>query len=159
MQIATKLNRSHLINGKVAYLLPCLGRIERDEQNGTAQTVSVEDSTSCIHASFGQRDPASPHLKSEPYIVAALAKATLGEKNTVDWDAWTNDYARVRDAIEQTYPEQFKHYNKRMHTPEVSTVRTRRAIANGTPKTIRRISSCRRRCRRPDLPIIRIAFV
>ena len=117
VQIATKLNRSHLINGEVAYLLPCLGRIERDVQNGTAQTVSVEDSTSCIHASFGQRDPASPHLKSEPYIVAALAKATLGEKNTVDWDSWTNDYALVRDAIEQTYPEQFKDYNKRMCTP------------------------------------------
>jgi molybdopterin-dependent oxidoreductase alpha subunit len=117
VQIATKLNRSHLINGKVAYLLPCLGRIERDVQDGKSQTVSVEDSTSCIHASFGQREPASEHLLSEPSIVARLAKATLGEKNKIDWDAWTNDYSRVRDAIEKTYPDQFKDFNKRMCTP------------------------------------------
>ena len=117
VQIATKLNRSHLINGKFAYLLPCLGRIEQDMQNGKAQTVSVEDSTSCVHASFGQREPASEHLLSEPRIVAELAKAALGDKNKVDWDAWTNDYSLVRDAIEKTYPEQFKDYNKRLCTP------------------------------------------
>jgi molybdopterin-dependent oxidoreductase alpha subunit len=117
VQIATKLNRSHLINGEVAYLLPCLGRIELDVQDGKPQTVSVEDSTSCIHASFGQRHPAGEHLLSEPRIVAGLAKAALGEKNKVDWDAWTGDYARVRDAIEKTYPEQFKDFNKRMCTP------------------------------------------
>ena len=116
VQIATKLNRSHLVNGETAYLLPCLGRIELDVQNGKPQTVSVEDSTSCIHASFGQRTPASEDLKSEPYIVAQLAKATLTRGN-VPWDAWVNDYALVRDAIEKTYPEQFKDYNHRMYTP------------------------------------------
>ncbi len=117
VQIATKLNRSHLINGKVAYLLPCLGRIERDVQDGKPQTVSVEDSTSCIHASFGQREPTSDHLLSEPRIVAELAKAVLGERSTVDWDAWVADYSRVRDAIEKTYPDQFKDFNQRMTTP------------------------------------------
>jgi molybdopterin-dependent oxidoreductase alpha subunit len=117
VQIATKLNRSHLINGEVAYLLPCLGRIDLDVQAGRPQTVTVEDSTSCIHASLGQHTPASEHLRSEPYIVAELAKATVGDKSRVDWNAWREDYSKVRDAIEKTYPDQFKDFNQRMTTP------------------------------------------
>src|SRR3569833_628209 len=46
VQIATKLNRSHLINGGVAYLLPCLGRSEEDIQLSGPQTVTMEDSLS-----------------------------------------------------------------------------------------------------------------
>ncbi len=117
VQVATKLNRSHLINGETAYLLPCLGRIDLDVQNGKPQTVSVEDSTSCIHASLGQHQPACEYLLSEPRIVARLAQATLGAKSTVDWDAWANDYSLVRDAIEKTYPDQFVDFNNRMRTP------------------------------------------
>lgn len=70
VQIATKLNRSHLVNGKTAYLLPCLGRIERIVENGKTQILSTEDSTSCIHASVGKAPPAGPEIKSEPRIVA-----------------------------------------------------------------------------------------
>jgi molybdopterin-dependent oxidoreductase alpha subunit len=117
VQIATKLNRSHLINGEVAYLLPCLGRIDLDVQNGKPQVVSVEDSTSCIHGSFGKHKPISDALLSEPRIVAEMAKATLASNPKVPWDEWVNDYSKVRDAIEQTYPEQFKDFNKRMFSP------------------------------------------
>ena len=131
VQIATKLNRSHLINGKVAYLLPCLGRIEKDVQNGVAQAVSMEDSTSCIHGSMGEREPASPHLLSEPKIVAEIAKAALGaDARYAPWDGWVADYATCRDAIEETYPDQFARFNQRMwdkggfHRP--NTARDRR---------------------------------
>src|SRR5262249_54213571 len=93
VQVATKLNRSHLINGRTAYLLPCLSRIERDLQASGDQTVSTEDSTSCIHASFGDHDPASDNLRSEPAIVAGIAQATLAANPKVDWAAWTGDYA------------------------------------------------------------------
>jgi molybdopterin-dependent oxidoreductase alpha subunit len=117
VQIATKLNRSHLVNGEVAYLLPCLGRSERDEQASGAQYVSMEDTFSHIHASFGKHPPASDALLSEMAIVAGLAKATLPPNPNVDWDAWTGDYAKVRTQIEKTYPEQFAGYERRMHQP------------------------------------------
>lgn len=117
VQVSTKLNRSHLVHGAVAYILPCLGRIERDLQASGAQAVSMEDSTSCIHGSMGQVDPASPDLLSEPKIVAELAKAALPENPHVDWDAWVADYSRVRDAIEETYPEHFRDYNARLFQP------------------------------------------
>jgi molybdopterin-dependent oxidoreductase alpha subunit len=117
VQIATKLNRSHLINGEIAYLLPCLGRSEEDLQNGVAQAVSMEDSLSCIQGSLGKHKPASEHLLSETAIVAGIAKATLPPNPKVPWDAWTSDYAKIRDSIEETYPEQFRDFNKRLFTP------------------------------------------
>ena len=117
VQIATKLNRTHLVNGEVAYLLPCLGRIERVIENGKPQVLSTEDSTSCIHASVGNAEPASPDLLSETRIVVELAKATLAPNPKVTWDTWANDYATIRDAIEQTYPDQFRDFNRRMWQP------------------------------------------
>jgi molybdopterin-dependent oxidoreductase alpha subunit len=117
VQIATKLNRSHLIPGEVTYLLPCLGRIEIDQQATGPQAVSMEDSTACIHGSRGQRNPIGEHVRSEPFIVAGIAKATLPPNPKLDWDKWVGDYALVRDAIEATYPDQFKDFNKRMFTP------------------------------------------
>ena len=117
VQIATKLNRTHLVNGEVAYLLPCLGRIERVMENGNAQVLSTEDSTSCIHASVGKAEPASSSLLSETRIVIELAKATLAPNPKVPWDTWVDDYATIRDAIEATYPEQFRDYNQRMWQP------------------------------------------
>ncbi len=117
VQIATKLNRTHLLPGEVTYLLPCLGRIEIDEQATGPQAVSMEDSTACIHGSRGQREPIGEHVRSEPFIVAGMAKATLPPNPKVDWDSWVGDYALVRDAIEATYPDQFKDFNKRLFTP------------------------------------------
>jgi len=120
VQIATKLNRNHVIHGEVAFLLPCVGRIEIDRQNGVEQSVSIEDSTGFMHGSKGRAVPASEHLLSEPAIVAGLAKAllpTVPSMANVDWDGWVGNYARIRDAIEETYPEIFFQFNERMWMP------------------------------------------
>ncbi|MBB5693347.1 FdhF/YdeP family oxidoreductase [Muricoccus pecuniae] len=117
VQVATKLNRNHLINGEVAYLLPCLGRLEVDAQAGGEQAVTCEDTMTHIHASRGTVAPASPHLLSEPAIVAGIAKATLPPNPRVTWDEWMGDYGRIRDAIEASYPEIFKDFNRRMDEP------------------------------------------
>lgn len=117
VQIATKLNRSHLVNGKVAYLLPCLGRTELDIQATGEQTVTVEDSLSHVHGSIGRQKPASEQLLSELAIVAGIAKATLTANPKVRWDDWVGDYALVRDLIERTYPDQFKDFNSRLYEP------------------------------------------
>ena len=117
VQIATKLNRSHLVNGVVAYLLPCLGRTEEDIQATGPQTVSMEDTFSCIHGSIGHRKPASERLKSETAIVAGIAKATLPPNPKAKWDEWVGDYARIRELIAETYPDEFHDFNGRMWTP------------------------------------------
>jgi molybdopterin-dependent oxidoreductase alpha subunit len=117
VQIATKLNRNHLFAGAVTYLLPCLGRIETDMQASGPQAVSVEDSSGCIHGSRGKARPASPHLLSEPRIVAEIAKRITPPNPAIDWDYWVADYGRIRDAIEATYPEIFKDFNARLFTP------------------------------------------
>jgi molybdopterin-dependent oxidoreductase alpha subunit len=116
VQIATKLNRSHLIHGKLAYLLPCRGRTELDQQRSGAQSVTTEDSTGYMHASIGRAKPASPDLLSEPAIVAGLAKATLPALRTVRWDEWVADYARIRDEIAAVIPEVFHDFNRRRRT-------------------------------------------
>lgn len=117
VSVATKLNRSHLVHGAVAYILPCLSRIEIDRQAGGEQSVSMEDSTGCMHGSRGVVEPASPDARSEPFIVAGIAKATLAARSTVDWDAWRDDYRSVRAAIAETYPEIFRDFEARMWTP------------------------------------------
>lgn len=117
VQIATKLNRSHLVNGEVAYLLPCLGRTERDRQESGDQVVTVEDSLSHIHGSTGRRSPASEHLLSELAIVAGIAKASLPDNPRVQWDRWVGDYGLVRARIEETYPEDFADFNNRLFVP------------------------------------------
>ncbi len=116
VQIATKLNRSHVVHGEIAYLLPCLGRIEIDQQATGPQAVSIESSIAHFHGSVGKMKPASGELLSEPAIIAGLAKATL-RSDSVPWDEWTNDYAKIRDAIEETYPETFRDFNKRLFKP------------------------------------------
>ncbi|MCM2355692.1 MAG: FdhF/YdeP family oxidoreductase, partial [Arenimonas sp.] len=117
VQVATKLNRSHLVAAGSSWVLPCLGRIERDETVNGVQTVTIEDSTACIHASRGLHPPAGPQLLAEARIVAELAKACLPAGARVPWDAWAGDYAQVREAIEHTYPEIFRDFNQRLHQP------------------------------------------
>ncbi|HKP76340.1 MAG TPA: FdhF/YdeP family oxidoreductase [Longimicrobiaceae bacterium] len=114
--VLTKLNRGALVHGREAMIWPCLGRTERDAQAGGEQFVTVEDSMSVVHASRGHNRPASPHLRSEPAIVAGLAKATLPPSGTLDWDALVADYDRVRDLIEKTIPG-FEDYNRRVREP------------------------------------------
>lgn len=117
VQVATKLNRSHLVHGEVAYLLPCLSRAEEDIQASGPQAVSMEDTFSCIHGSVARRKPASEHLRSEIAIVAGLARATLPLNNKVPWENWVRDYALIREQIAETYQEEFRDFNKRLFTP------------------------------------------
>lgn len=115
VHIATKLNRSHLVHGKAALLLPTLGRTEIDLQNGVPQGVTVEDSMSMVHLSYGQNTPASSELLSETMIVARLAHATLGSEK-IDWLGYAGDYARIRDAIAQVF-DGFHDFNARLAQP------------------------------------------
>ena len=117
VHVATKLNRSHLIPGKVAYLLPCKGRIEIDRQQTGEQTVSMEDSTGVMHASRGVAEPAADTLLSEPAIVAGIAQATLAPNHKVPWERWVGDYALIRDAIAKTWPDVFHDFNERLKAP------------------------------------------
>lgn len=117
VSVTTRLNRSHLIHGAISYILPCLSRIEIDVRAGHPQAVSMEDSTGCMHGSRGVAKPASETMMSEQAIVAGIAQATLGQDSTVDWTAWADNYALVRDAIAETYPSIFHDFNERMWTP------------------------------------------
>ena len=116
VHVSTQLNRSHLIAGRQAIILPCLGRTEEDRQASGLQFVSVENSMGVVHQSRGRARPASDHLLSEPAIVARLAKAVLGERSRVDWDRIVEDYDHVRSAIEQVVPG-FEDYNARVRKP------------------------------------------
>lgn len=117
VHVATKLNRSHIVPSRETYLLPCIGRLEIDRQASGPQAVSMEDSTAAIHGSWGQVEPVSPHLMSEPRIVAGIAKATLPPNPKVGWDWLVADYSRIRDCIETTYPQDFERFNERMWQP------------------------------------------
>ncbi|MFL5255635.1 MAG: molybdopterin-dependent oxidoreductase [Rhodopila sp.] len=86
VQVSTKLNRSHIVHGRKALILPCLGRTEIDVQMTGPQSVTVEDSMSIVHASGGRNKPASKHLRSEPAIIAGMARATLGSRTVMDWE-------------------------------------------------------------------------
>jgi molybdopterin-dependent oxidoreductase alpha subunit len=112
VQISTKLNRSHVITGKRALILPCLGRTEIDRQTTGEQCITVEDSMSMVHASRGQNEPASDNLRSETAIVAGMAMASVGDK-TVDWNKLASNYALIRDEISAVLPG-FESYNSRI---------------------------------------------
>jgi molybdopterin-dependent oxidoreductase alpha subunit len=116
VNVATKLNRSHLVHGEISFILPCIGRIEVDKNRPGNQALSIEDSTACVRGTLGVRPPASKHLLSEPKIVAALAKAVTDPNPAVDWDGWVDDYARVRTEIGEMFPE-FKNMETRMWEP------------------------------------------
>ena len=116
VQISTKLNRGHLVTGEQALILPCLGRTEIDVRPGGEQFVTVEDTSGVVHMSKGVLEPASELLLSEPAIIGRLAKATLGDRTTVDWDALTDNYDRIREHIEHVVPG-FTQYNARVRQP------------------------------------------
>ena len=112
VHVSTKLNRSHLIHGKKALILPCLGRSEKDIQSTGEQFISVENSMGVIHNSQGHLNPASEHLLSEPAIVAGLANATL-KKSSVNWTKLVSNYDFIRNEIEAVIPG-FENYNERV---------------------------------------------
>ncbi len=114
VQISTKLNRSHLVTGTEALILPCLGRTERDVQATGEQFVTVENSMGIVHRSTGKLAPASKHLRSEPWIVAGLADALVPD-DPHDWQSWVADYDRIRDLIASAIPG-FDDYNRRVRS-------------------------------------------
>ena len=116
VHVSTKLNRSHLVHGEEAIILPCLARSDKDTINGEDQFVSCENSMGVVQSSKGVLKPISNHLLSEPVIVCRLAKATLGQRSTVDWDKYLKSYDAIRDDIERTIPG-FEDYNKRVRQP------------------------------------------
>lgn len=113
VQVSTKLNRSHLVCGEEAIILPCLGRTEIDRQASGEQFVTVEDSMSVVHRSQGSLAPASEHLRSEPAIVAGLATALDPNLGGVPWRKLVANYDRIRDHIEGVIPG-FEDYNRRV---------------------------------------------
>ena len=112
VQVSTKLNRSHLITGKRAIILPCFGRTEKDFQSSGEQFVSVENSMGVVHQSKGTLQPSSKELLSEVAIVAGVANATL-RKSTTNWSELISNYDLIRTKIEATIPG-FENYNKRI---------------------------------------------
>jgi molybdopterin-dependent oxidoreductase alpha subunit len=116
VQVITKMNRTALAPGKVSLILPCLGRSEVDEQAGREQFVSTESTMLNVQMSKGVFEPASRQLRSEVWIVCRLAKAVLGDRSRVDWDAFAANYDLIRDAIERVVPG-FDKYNERIRKP------------------------------------------
>ncbi|MEW2483048.1 FdhF/YdeP family oxidoreductase [Mycobacterium sp. NPDC049093] len=117
VQISTKLNRSHLVHGRTALILPTLGRTDKDFQAGGKQMVSVEDSMSMVHLSRGSLTPPSEHLRSEVAIVCQLARELLGPEHPVPWEQFNGDYDRIRDAIADVVPG-CEDYNRKVRQPD-----------------------------------------
>ena len=115
VQVSTKLNRSHLVTGENALILPCLGRTEIDVQESGKQFVTVENSMGLVHTSNGGLKPVSSHLRSEPWIVAALATATLDDDR--DWMDLVANYDNIRTLMSKALSG-FENYNKRVRNPE-----------------------------------------
>jgi molybdopterin-dependent oxidoreductase alpha subunit len=117
VQISTKLNRSHLVPGRTALILPALGRTDRDIIDGKKQVVSVEDSMSMVHLSRGGLQPPSEEVRSEVSIVCELAQALLGPTHPVPWEQFATDYDLIRDAIAAVVPG-CAEYNTRVRQPD-----------------------------------------
>lgn len=113
VQVSTKLNRSHLVHGEEAIILPTLGRSDKDIVNGKQQFVSCENSMGVVQMSKGGLKPISDNMLSEPVIVAKLAKATLGSRSKINWDLYLEDYDYIRNDIELVIPG-FDNYNQKV---------------------------------------------
>jgi molybdopterin-dependent oxidoreductase alpha subunit len=116
VHVSTKLNRSHLVYGKEALILPTYGRSDKDVLNGKEQFISCENSMGVVQSSKGNLKPVSDRLLSEPVIACRLAKAVLGSKSKINWDIFEHDYDHIRDAIEKTI-RGFENYNERIRKP------------------------------------------
>lgn len=116
VHVSTKLNRSHLVHGREAIILPCLGRSDEDRTGGELQFVSCENSMGVVQMSKGNLKPVSTTLMSEPAIVCRLAQATLGSRSLVNWKRYLSHYDHIRNDIEQVIPG-FDDYNRRVREP------------------------------------------
>src|ERR1700738_2524080 len=117
VQVSTKLNRSHLVHGATALILPSLGRTDRDIQNGAKQQVSVEDSMSMVHLSRGSLHPPSDQVRSEVAIVCQLGRSVLGPDDPVPGQRFNDDYATIRDAIAAVVPG-CQYYTRKVRRPD-----------------------------------------
>ena len=117
VNVLTKLNRSALLPGEVSYILPVIGRLEKDETAAGQQVLSMEDTSGCVHGNRGLRAPASPHLISEIRLLCELAGAVLPPNEKVRWADYMNDYAEIRKEIATTLPDNFHDYETRMWEP------------------------------------------
>jgi molybdopterin-dependent oxidoreductase alpha subunit len=113
--VSTKLNRSHVVHGKRALILPCLARTDKDHQASGLQGVTVEDSMSMVHISYGMKEPASPHQRSESAILAGMAQATLQDSKT-PWQEYVDNYDLIRDTMAKVL-EGFEDFNARARHP------------------------------------------
>jgi molybdopterin-dependent oxidoreductase alpha subunit len=116
VHVSTKLNRSHLVTGKEALILPCLGRAEKDYQKTGVQIQSVENSMGVVSSTKGILEPCSSQILSEVAVVCGVAKATLQERSKIDWLAYRDDYSKVRDDIAEVVVG-FKDYNTKLQQP------------------------------------------
>ena len=116
VHVSTKLNRSHLVHGQQALILPCLARTDRDVQEKGEQFVTTENSMAVVQMSQGILPPISSQLLSEPAIVARMAKAVLGNRYGIDWEGLCADYDHIREAIAKVIPG-FEDYNKKVRQP------------------------------------------
>ncbi|MGX7678620.1 FdhF/YdeP family oxidoreductase [Jatrophihabitans sp. DSM 45814] len=115
VQVSTKLNRSHIVHGRRALILPCLGRTEKDRQVSGEQGVTVEDSMSMVHISHGMKEPVSEQLRSECAILVGMAQATLPDSRT-PWRDYAEDYDRIRDVMSRALVG-FEDFNRRARHP------------------------------------------
>jgi len=111
--VSTKLNRTHLVHGKEALILPALSRSDMDMVNGELQFVSTENSMGVVESSKGMLKPVSDDLLNETQIACRMAMATLGDRAVVNWQRYHDSYDAVRDDIEQCIPG-FENYNERV---------------------------------------------
>ena len=116
VNVSTKLNRSHLVHGEEAIILPTLSRSDKDVINGEAQFISCENSMGVVQMSKGILEPVSKDLLSENQIVCKLAKATIGHRSVIDWDKYADSYDEVRDVIAMVIPG-FGDYNRKVRQP------------------------------------------
>jgi molybdopterin-dependent oxidoreductase alpha subunit len=121
VQVSTKLNRSHVVHGKQALILPCLGRTDKDVQASGEQGVTVEDAMSMVHISQGMKPPSSPHMRSECAILAGMARATLPESKT-PWRDYVDNYDRIRDTMARVL-DGFEDFNARARHPHGFRIR------------------------------------
>lgn len=117
VQVSTKLNRSHLVTGRTALILPSLGRTDRDVVDGRKQVVTVEDSMSVVHLSRGGLKPPGEQVRSEVAIVCGLGEALFGAGHSVPWSDFATDYDRIRDSIARVVPG-FDGFNSRVRQPD-----------------------------------------
>ena len=101
VQISTKLNRTHLITGKTALILPTIGRSEKDMKNGEPRHFTVENSMGRVKRSKGILKPASEAIMSEPEIIANLGHTLFGQEHPMNWKSLGEDYELIRKRIDQ----------------------------------------------------------